>query len=677
MIRARHNTLLLILLSIAVLATIVIRYAEPIDDGDIWFHLAYGRYLLGNNTLIPDHSIFSWTHTDNSQIYCAWIPEIIFYLLYKAGGMYPLYALRYLFIIVFIMLVTSISIKNPIIFLPATLFICLSGLLMSHSGLSIKAELFSFIFMTMMVWTWFRIKAHPNKTWPLFYLFPLLMLLWVNSHGGFIFGIVFLGLVLVGEVINWLTGSSEKLDPQNRKHLFISIILSGLTLLITPYGWRYPVQLLNKLVLNPKEFSRQVNTMLAYFSIYDPHSFHLDLIVYLITSLAILIILLFTQIRKSKIDWTLLFVNVPFIIIYIKYGRATYFWAIIFVFSSLYLIGNMSQDNLRLLENKPLKLVIHTITLILLLFIVVPVQYAIFIHGYNIIYNPPVIEAEYIRSKFPHLRVGNDYNSGTYLLWSLWPTQKVFIDARYFPYHTWYDEYNEFVLGSDKTLKDLFIKKYDCDLWCLPLIFPNLDYFMRSPEWRLVYYGPSACIFLSKHIPYHNGHEISASVYNVSFNQKLNTSNFALSIGDFDTSRRLLTQMNPSLLPAQQKNLVLSRLLTLGDTMYAYNKSADAIDVFSYIISIEPNSALVYIKKGLAEAQLSKFTQAIESYKEAIRLDPISDMAYYNLAFVLMALHRFDEAIICYSKVLEIDPQNPYTRRNLAIAVENKKILTP
>ena len=89
MIRARHNTLLLILLSIVVLATIVIKYAEPINDGDIWFHLAYGRYLLEHNTLIPDHSIFSWTPTDNSQIYCAWIPEIIFYILNNAGGCTP------------------------------------------------------------------------------------------------------------------------------------------------------------------------------------------------------------------------------------------------------------------------------------------------------------------------------------------------------------------------------------------------------------------------------------------------------------------------------------------------------------------------------------------------------------------------------------------------------------
>ena len=124
-------------------------------------------------------------------------------------------------------------------------------------------------------------------------------------------------------------------------------------------------------------------------------------------------------------------------------------------------------------------LVIHTITIILLLSYAFQVQYKIFIHGFsNDYYCPPAMEADYIRSKFPHLRIGNDYSSGSYLLWSLWPGEKVFIDDRYFPYHTWYDEYNEFCYGNDRTLKNLFIKKYDCDLWCLSYSFPQLYYFM-------------------------------------------------------------------------------------------------------------------------------------------------------------------------------------------------------
>ena len=658
MIRAQYKTLFLILLSIVVLTTIVIRYAEPINDGDIWFHLAYGRYLLENNTLIPNHSIFSWTPTDNSQIYCAWIPEIIFYILYKAGGMYILYALRYLSIIVFIILVVSSSIKNPIVFLPVTLLICLCGLLMSRPGLFIKAELFSFIFMTLMVWTWFRIKTHPNKTWPLFYLFPLLMLLWVNSHGGFIFGIVFLGLVLFGEVINWITGSSEMLDSQNIKHLFIAIIISGLTILITPYGWKYPVQLLNNLVLNPEAFNTHMSNIRAYNSIIDPRSYSRNFIEYLIISLGILIILLFTQIRKNKIDWALLFLNVPFIIIYIKYLRSTYFWAIIFVFSSLYLIRKMSQDNLRLLIFKPLKLVIHTITLILLLYIVVRVQYyeyyGSFIHGYNVNYSPPVIEAEYIRSKFPHLRMGNDYDIGTYLLWSLWPAQKVFIDARYFPYHTWYNEYDEFVYGRDKTFKDLFIKKNSCDLWCLSFFdltsLSYLEYLTMSPDWKLVYYGPSACIFLSNRIPYPLGHEISPSIYKVDSDHALYISRFAAIVGDLDVSKRLLTKLKIPKFYLQHQSKINAIENTIGQQD---KKMKDKIALLKNALMTHPGNPMLIQALAIYYSKIGDYENAIANLKILLNQNPEKPEAYYNIACMYAKQNMTDKAIEWLSLSIE------------------------
>jgi hypothetical protein len=52
---------------------------------------------------------------------------------------------------------------------------------------------------------------------------PPLMLLWVNVHGGFVLGLVLLGLVALGS-----TG---------RKELVIVLLVCGLTTLLTPYGY--------------------------------------------------------------------------------------------------------------------------------------------------------------------------------------------------------------------------------------------------------------------------------------------------------------------------------------------------------------------------------------------------------------------------------------------------------
>ena len=61
-------------------------YAEPVMDGDLWFHLAYGRFMVENRTLVPDHTVFSWTPADNATIYCAWIPEITLYAIHAWAG---------------------------------------------------------------------------------------------------------------------------------------------------------------------------------------------------------------------------------------------------------------------------------------------------------------------------------------------------------------------------------------------------------------------------------------------------------------------------------------------------------------------------------------------------------------------------------------------------------------
>ena len=235
--------ILVCVLGILVLLTLAVRFAEPLKDGDLWWQMAYGRYLIENRTLIPDHTVFSWTPAAGGHIYCAWFAEVVLYLLYLAGGLPVLFALRYLCLLVFIVLVVLYARKQNVATHPLTWLVCLVGLLMSQTGAFVKPELFSYTLMTLTVWTWWRIRAGGNRAKLYCYLLPCLLLIWVNSHGGFVFGAVFLGLLGLGEIVNILCGSEAALDPRIRKHFFISLILCALVLLITPYGYHYPAQL--------------------------------------------------------------------------------------------------------------------------------------------------------------------------------------------------------------------------------------------------------------------------------------------------------------------------------------------------------------------------------------------------------------------------------------------------
>ncbi|HOO46788.1 MAG TPA: tetratricopeptide repeat protein, partial [Deltaproteobacteria bacterium] len=660
---------LYIISAVVVIATVAIQYAVKLTDNDLWFHLAYGRYILDHWTLIPDHSIFSWTPAVNNTIYCAWIPEIIFYLLYKAGGMPVFFIMRYLCIIVFVLLALTLVDRKQINTLPVILLVLLLGLLMSISGVRIKAEIFSFVFMTIMVWTWFRIKTSPSENILSFYVFPMLVLLWVNSHGGFIFGMAFLGAVVAGEIIHWLRGSSEALSPMARKHLFISTLFCFLAIFITPYGWHYPAQLLNNLILHPGEFNQHTQGVMEYQTIFYPDARSLHFIDYLILSLGLLTGMLVIHLRRHKPDWSLLLSNALFIFIYMRYLRTTYFWAIIFVFSALFILREIyREDSELLLKNRYLKAIVPSATLAILFFYSARAQYTAFCSpdfGFSINYSSPITEAEYIHKHFPHLRMGNDYNSGSYLIWALWPQQKVFIDSRFFPYAQWYSTYDEFLYGQDKTLKDHFLNTFPCEMWCLTYDFTQLRYFMDSPDWRLVYYGPSACIFLSSHVRHQKGHEVAETVYDVTFYQALSIAHFALEVGDLSVSKKILSGLRPLPFCRQQKKLALQALLYGGSVMYSKNRFMDAADLYASALRIDPDSATAYYMMGNAQARLKNMDKAMLSFREAIRIKPDHDMAHNNLANVLLLMNKLEEATKEYSEALRINPQNSQARKNL------------
>ena len=54
----RYLAILMIMASFAVLWVGLI---HPIVDGDIWFHLLYGKVMVEQGSLIVDHTQFSWT----------------------------------------------------------------------------------------------------------------------------------------------------------------------------------------------------------------------------------------------------------------------------------------------------------------------------------------------------------------------------------------------------------------------------------------------------------------------------------------------------------------------------------------------------------------------------------------------------------------------------------------
>ena len=89
----------------------------------------------------------------------------------------------------------------------------------------------------------FDLPGGSRRRW--LWALPLLMLVWVNLHGGFLVGFVLLGIYLVGAAWNWLKARKnrieellQKIAARNRmRDLAWVSLLSAAASLANPYGW--------------------------------------------------------------------------------------------------------------------------------------------------------------------------------------------------------------------------------------------------------------------------------------------------------------------------------------------------------------------------------------------------------------------------------------------------------
>jgi hypothetical protein len=537
-----------VFLAAITLITLVLKYALPIRDGDIWWHMLYGKYFLENRTLIADHTIFSWSPSTNETLYCTWLPDILFYLVYKIFHLPGLFTIRYACLLTIIIGAGLYAKKINCIKYPFIWLVILVSVLMSYTAAFVKPEVLSFAFMTLIVWNWYHIRSGGEDSWKYCYSFPVIMVVWVNCHGAFVFGVIFLLLIAFGELLNTWFSQGEMLTQTCRKHLFFSLLLSAITPFINPYGYNYVVQLFFD-VLPTASNNAYNNKIAAYLTTFDYQTPFQNFGLYADLAILLLLFQYYKNFHLKKIEWSSLLTNFVFAVLYTKYFRTTFYFAPVFCFSTLYLysntLGQQIQSKLNL--NRVKNYSISILMVILSGFAIynaykTPEMYQWM--GFGISETNPVEEAEFIKKYFPNAKIGNTYDQGAYLLWTLWPDNKVFFDSRHFPFKSWSDElFNDFQKG--KNLKK-FLNKYPCDLWLVSLrLSVPLSLLEQSPNWKRVFYGKNSMVFVRKNIPIPpNMPHVSSAIS--SLNSKLNAYvvfSVACNIKDWETADKLLGTM--------------------------------------------------------------------------------------------------------------------------------------
>ncbi|MDY6973558.1 MAG: hypothetical protein SV775_14715 [Thermodesulfobacteriota bacterium] len=641
------------LLALILLITVAITNAEPIKDGDFFWQMEYGRYMLENKTLIPDHTIYSWTPSTDRFIYCAWIAEIALYLMHKTGGLPLLFAFRYICVLALLFIVWVFAYKMGKARDIFTFFVLLIVLLANYGATFLKPELMSMVYMAVVGGLYFSVKASLWGKWGTrpFLFYPIIFLLWVNTHGVFIFGLTLLAAITSGEVLNyWVGKEGRSFSKQGMRYLLTGAFLSVAATLINPYGIDYYINLYYS-YLAPTDDLRMA-TVGAFVSPFDERAsrMHLDEF-WGIMAVTLTVIFLFSLWKKRSWDWAILVPNLFLAWIASRHIRSVFYWPAFWGMSVIYITQMLTHHDLPPPEGKKLwgriagwsaGLLRSTLPkatpafkgLVLIAFFLLAYR-----ASYEVIYDPPtsrwcgfgigylnpVQASAFLKEHRPGKQLYNSYDIGGYLIHDLYPLYKVSCDPRAFPYADWYDEYWDFNAGSAPL--EEFSKKYPFDVAIVDLRASEspIVKFLMSRDWEPVFYGPVAIVFVRSDVGFvhdfrksdkHRFDEIKSLYYaGMAFN-------IAASLGDIETSGYLLELIKGRFTPRNKGYRVLvENISSVQNGLAAYERQ-DYETAWENLSKLDPTNAIIRVSLVIFHLRNWKAKQLIikGNLREALNL---------------------------------------------------------
>jgi hypothetical protein len=470
------------------LAIIAVLYAFPLKDNDLWWQMKLGEYMLEHKTLVLDQSIYSWTIADPNWVYNCWIPQILLHVLYSIGGVFALHAVNYavvLFVIALFIIYLKAAGQRLSFFHLLMLLLMVTAYQFSSD---LKPETFSFVLLNAAVFIYFYSLERQKD---IFWLYPILMLTWVNTHGVFLFGYVLLAILAAGESANFLMKQSN-ISLSALKKLIIASIVCLPALVITPYGEKWITSLVKS--FGDPEFMRQAQGIAAYRSVFVYA--HPAKYIMAVMTVSFIALMLFKIKRSRKVDFAVTGLNAAFIYFSFMYARSAYFYLPVWLYTMAWLVKSMELESFIKRHAASFAasfLVISIMTAGMLIYMPRDYKYT----GFGVSEYMPDKAADFLLQHKLHGRIFNTYDIGGYLIWRLYPHYKVFIDPRHGPYYkNLIDEYRSFEVGNDFKA---FTDKYPFDLAVVKITWNQLlKNFYFSQDWKLLFFDQSAALFVKK-----------------------------------------------------------------------------------------------------------------------------------------------------------------------------------
>jgi hypothetical protein len=391
-------------------------------DSDLGRHLTIGNYILDQQK-IPTSDIFSYTKNGESRPPYEWLTQVLFAVANRMLGLDGVVLLTAMIIASAFTMVYVEAIRRSGWPLAA---IFLSIVATSAGSIHWLPRPHIFTFLLLAIWIERLERLSQGDKIPLWH-FPLIMLLWANMHGGFIFGILAWIAYFAGWTVDHWFNKSSGTDGAGKKLTQIGL-LSLIASCITPDGWgNWQAVMGNSSVYI---LSQTIETMPPDFR--EPGIY--PFLIFLVLTGLVLII------NKFRFPASQLFLLAGFAILSFLMARNIP----LFVISATPVLAASAQKTLRSIPiwagietnlnsiEHSLKGYVYPIAGVLTVSLLFSTHYAQTQTSFNKFDERvfPVLAANSLQE---HPRPGNmfnEFNWGGYLLYRLWPSQRVFMDSQ-------------------------------------------------------------------------------------------------------------------------------------------------------------------------------------------------------------------------------------------------------
>ena len=456
-------------------------------DGDLPRHILTGQLIRANHTVgLVD--IFSFRTTGIATVPYEWLSQVFFSIVYDILGLGGVILLTsFVFTLAWMVIFQDALRRSHNLFI--SLGITGLGAMACLIHVLPRPHIFSFLLIAIWVSTLERMQLKPNY----WLVLPIIMLLWANLHGLFIFGIFIWGIYLAGDLfetpINQWVG-----DIKIRSMFFGGLASLGATV-ISPARFKIWETFL---LLGGNDYlsSRVIEYQSANF--HSPETWPF-------IGILLLLIAGFGR-SQSKMPWKYVFLMTVFAGLAIYYSRMLPVFAILATpivakLLSDWLRDEMPDNLIQRIEARVMPINESSNGAIWLVVVLIFVA-GLFNSGIPIdlknkgnVFDSdffPVKAVTWLESHPQSGHMFNEYDWGGYILFKLWPQYQIFMDGHVHIYGEKltreYEQVAKVEEGWQTVLKNYQVK------WAIVRAKSPLVDALKNESWQILYEDDTAVI---------------------------------------------------------------------------------------------------------------------------------------------------------------------------------------